>query len=173
MWLGQCTTGSPASISICLMSFTLRWCWRLKTWPSALFRVRTDSRAPARSMGGRDVVKIKPAAYERTVSIRALVLEMYPPTQPKALPKKKTNSEIKSVSNPSFFLPPIRMVACHALPTISAPPLSSCLYSAHVAALFLNQSYSSYTARTVPDHIKHSASDLGKDLRSTVKHSLW
>lgn len=144
MWLGQCTTGSPASISICLISFTLRWCWRLRTCPSALFRVRTDSRAPAKSMGGRDVVKIKPAAYERTVSIRELVLEMYPPTQPNALPKKKKEN------HPNLFLPPIRTtwsitallhfhlwVISTQQSTVPAPPPQSCIYSAHVAALFL------------------------------------
>lgn len=76
MWLGQCTTGSPTSISICLMSLTLRWCWRLSACPSAPLSVRTDSSAPASSMGGSEVVKMNPAAYERTVSIRELVLEM-------------------------------------------------------------------------------------------------
>lgn len=62
MWLGQWMTGRPASISICLISLTLRWCWRRRARPSLLFRIRTDSRAPASSIGGREVVKMKPAA---------------------------------------------------------------------------------------------------------------
>lgn len=63
-------------MSICRSSLTLRWCWRRSARPSALFRTRTDSRAPASSMGGSDVVKMKPAAYERTVSTRERVLAM-------------------------------------------------------------------------------------------------
>lgn len=76
MWLGQCTTGSPESISICRSNLTFRWCLRRSTRPSSPFRMRMDSRAPASSMGGRDVVKINPAAYERTVSTNTLVLAM-------------------------------------------------------------------------------------------------
>ena len=76
MWLGQWTTGRPESISIWRSSLTLRWCPRRSVRPSSLFSVWMDSRAPASSMGGSEVVKMKPAAYERTVSIRALVLAM-------------------------------------------------------------------------------------------------
>ncbi|TNN45315.1 hypothetical protein EYF80_044500 [Liparis tanakae] len=62
MWLGQWTTGRPASISIRRRSLTLLW-WVLRsTRPSSLFRTLTDSVAPASSMGGREVVKMKPAA---------------------------------------------------------------------------------------------------------------
>lgn len=76
MWLGQWTTGRPESTSICRSSLTLLWCFLLSTWPSSLFRMLMDSFAPASSMGGREVVKMKPAASERTVSTRALVLAM-------------------------------------------------------------------------------------------------
>lgn len=62
MWLGQWTTGRPESISICRSSLTLLWCFLLSTWPSSLFRILRDSFAPASSMGGREVVKMKPAA---------------------------------------------------------------------------------------------------------------
>lgn len=62
MWLGQCTTGSPESISICLSSLTLRWCLRLSERPSSPLRTWMDCLAPANSIGGREVVKMKPAA---------------------------------------------------------------------------------------------------------------
>lgn len=91
MWLGQLSTGRPLSMSSCLMCFTFLW-WALRSaCPSGLFRTRTDSRAPARDIGGRAVVKMKPAAKERTVSTRAALLAMYPPTQPKALPGRATD----------------------------------------------------------------------------------
>lgn len=62
MWLGQLTTGRPLSMSSCLMCLTFLW-WALRsTCPSGLLRTRTDSRAPDRIIGGRAVVKMKPAA---------------------------------------------------------------------------------------------------------------
>lgn len=76
MWLGLFITGRPSSMSMRRSSLTLRWCRSRSERPSSPFSVRTDSWAPASSMGGSEVVKMKPAAYERTVSTSVLVLAM-------------------------------------------------------------------------------------------------
>lgn len=76
MWLGQLTTGRPLSMSSCLMCLTFLW-WALRSaCPSWLFSTWTDSSDPAKTIGGREVVKMKPAAKERTVSTRAALLAM-------------------------------------------------------------------------------------------------
>lgn len=62
MWLWQEVTGRPESISICRSSFTFRWCFRRSARPSSPFSTPMDSLAPANSMGGKDVVKMKPVA---------------------------------------------------------------------------------------------------------------
>lgn len=62
MWLGQGITGKPLSISSWRMCLTLRWWARLRAWPSSPLSSRTDSRAPDSTMGGSEVVKMKPAA---------------------------------------------------------------------------------------------------------------
>lgn len=62
MWLGQGITGRPLSISSWRMCLTLRWWARLSAWPSSPLRSRTDSKAPESTMGGSEVVKMKPAA---------------------------------------------------------------------------------------------------------------
>lgn len=62
MWLGQGMTGKPLSISSWRICLTLRWCARLRACPSSPLSRRTDSRAPESTIGGSEVVKMKPAA---------------------------------------------------------------------------------------------------------------
>jgi hypothetical protein len=46
-----------------------------------------DVWAPATMLGGSEVVKMNPGAYERTTSMRSAEPAMYPPTMPYALPR--------------------------------------------------------------------------------------
>src|ERR1700716_2566729 len=54
--------------------------------------------AAAQMGGGKAVVKMKPGAYERTASIRALFPAMYPPMQPNALASVPSSTSIRSIT---------------------------------------------------------------------------
>lgn len=59
---GVDSTGKPAAYNFCRRYWTFFWCFVLSNRPSAEASTPTAARAPAKTMGGNDVVNIKPAA---------------------------------------------------------------------------------------------------------------
>ena len=67
----------------------------------------TAAKAPAATEGGRDVVKINPEPYDRTVSTRAAEAAMYPPTLPNAFPNVPVTMSMQSRALSRSPIPPV------------------------------------------------------------------
>lgn len=70
IWLGVCSTGKPSSINLLRIYRTFSWCLWRNSRPSSDANICTARRAPANTVGGSEVVNIKPAAYDLIMSTR-------------------------------------------------------------------------------------------------------